>query len=487
MGALALFARQVGRQQDGLNSLGLVAALMALANPNLLWDVGFQLSFMATLGLVLYATPLTEAFLRLASRWFSGSTAQRLAGPVSEYVLLTFAAQITTLPVIAYYFKRISLVAFLVNPLILPAQPPVMIVGGLALLAGLVFQSLGQLLAYLAWPFVVFTVRVVAFFAPFPGAMLELGQVALPLILLYYALLFAWTFARPTLWARLSDLKPGRALLGLGLVTILVWRSLLAVPDGRLHLTMLDVGSGDAFLIRTPYRPLSAGGWRSQHMRAIGRPRSPPAVGSPPTRLAGGGRHLKRANCRPAGHSAALHPRSGAVGRRPIGLRRRPRPASRPGPGRHPHPYRRGGSSPGPGARRPHGSYVNHPRRAVLLLEWDSFRLLLPIGLDEDLSQSLLEEPGPMPVTTLLLSGSGAADSDPPEWLQAWNPQLVLLSVGSGDRRARPAPQVMEADDGYLLLRTDQNGWLHLSTDGERMRVEVGKKEFMVGYSMDGH
>ncbi len=66
MGALALFARQLGRQQDGLNSLGLVAALMALANPNLLWDVGFQLSFMATLGLVLYATPLTEAFVRLA-------------------------------------------------------------------------------------------------------------------------------------------------------------------------------------------------------------------------------------------------------------------------------------------------------------------------------------------------------------------------------------------------------------------------------------
>ena len=180
MGALALFARQVGRQQDGLNSLGLVAALMALANPDILWDVGFQLSFMATLGLVLYAAPLTEAFLRLASRRLSSSAAQRLSGPVGEYVLLTFAAQITTLPVIAYHFNRISLVAFLVNPLILPAQPPVMIVGGLALLVSLVFQPLGQLLAYLAWPFVVFTIRVVEFFAPFPGAMLELGQVALP-------------------------------------------------------------------------------------------------------------------------------------------------------------------------------------------------------------------------------------------------------------------------------------------------------------------
>ncbi len=48
MGGLSLFARQVGRRQQGLNSLALVAALMAVFNPNLPWDVGFQLSFTAT-------------------------------------------------------------------------------------------------------------------------------------------------------------------------------------------------------------------------------------------------------------------------------------------------------------------------------------------------------------------------------------------------------------------------------------------------------
>jgi Competence protein len=204
---------------------------------------------------------------------------------VGEYVLLTFAAQITTLPVIAYHFNRISLVAFLVNPLILPAQLPVMIVGGLALLVSLVFQPLGQLLAYLAWPFVVFTIRVVEFFAPIPGAMLQLGQVALPLILIYYALLFAWTFARPSLRSRFSSLKadcirPGVALLGLGLVVVLVWRSALATPDGRLHLEMLDVGSGDAFLIHTPagrYVLVDGGPSARALSDALGR-RLPPAI-----------------------------------------------------------------------------------------------------------------------------------------------------------------------------------------------------------------
>jgi competence protein ComEC len=70
MAGVALLARQVGRRQHGLNSLALVAALMALFHPSVLWDIGFQLSFAATLGLVLYAEPLSQAFQRLiASRW----------------------------------------------------------------------------------------------------------------------------------------------------------------------------------------------------------------------------------------------------------------------------------------------------------------------------------------------------------------------------------------------------------------------------------
>jgi beta-lactamase superfamily II metal-dependent hydrolase len=113
---------------------------------------------------------------------------------------------------------------------------------------------------------------------------------------------------------------------------------------------------------------------------------------------------------------------------------------------------------------------------AVLLLEWSNFRAPLPIGLDKHLSQTLLEEPGPMPVNALLLVSSGAADSNPPEWLLAWEPQMVLLSVGMGDRRARPAAEVLEAIEGYTLLCTDQNGWVLLSTNGEQMWVEVERR-----------
>ena len=118
LGGLALLARQVGRRQDGINSLAFVAALMVLANPLLLHSASFQLSFTATLGLVLYAQPLTDRFVRLASRRLPPDTAQRLSAPVGEYFLYTLAATLTSLPVLVYLSQHISPLSLLVNALI---------------------------------------------------------------------------------------------------------------------------------------------------------------------------------------------------------------------------------------------------------------------------------------------------------------------------------------------------------------------------------
>jgi competence protein ComEC len=138
MGCFALIARQMGRQ-TGINTLAITAALMAGDNPHIIWDVGFQLSFAATLGLVLYAEPLQTWFARLLAHRLPPATARRIAGPAGDYFLFTLAAQVMTLPIIAYHFQRISLVSIVANPVILPAQPPVMILGGLAVLLGLIW------------------------------------------------------------------------------------------------------------------------------------------------------------------------------------------------------------------------------------------------------------------------------------------------------------------------------------------------------------
>jgi competence protein ComEC len=98
LGLLTLLAFQVGRRQVGLNSLVFAAALMALITPAILWDVSFQLSFAATLGIMLYAESFNLGFTKFASRFMPGEKASYLARPVGAFLLLTLAAQITTLP-----------------------------------------------------------------------------------------------------------------------------------------------------------------------------------------------------------------------------------------------------------------------------------------------------------------------------------------------------------------------------------------------------
>jgi beta-lactamase superfamily II metal-dependent hydrolase len=112
----------------------------------------------------------------------------------------------------------------------------------------------------------------------------------------------------------------------------------------------------------------------------------------------------------------------------------------------------------------------------VLLLEWGSFRVLLPVGLDFETMDALLKDHRRLPVTALLLAGGGYAPLNPPEWIERWQPQAALLSVSAGNARGLPDRQTLEALEGITVLRTDRNGWIELSTDGEKLWVEVERK-----------
>lgn len=483
LGVLALGARQVGRRQVGVNSLAVAAALMALWNPNVLWDVGFQLSFAATLGLVLYAPPLEAGFKRLAARWLPAPAVQRLAGPAGEYLLYTLAAQVMILPVTVYHFQRLPLVSLLVNPAILPAQPPVMLAGGLALLLGLASHSLGQLAAWLAWPFAAYTIRAVEWFQRWPGGVLVFGQTALGWVGLYYFLLLGGTVfgGRLRLWLearwglvvnRLSALA-GAALVGLALLNGVVWQAALRCPDGRLHLTVLSVGSGDALLIEAP------GGAR---VLVDGGPSA--------TRLSDGlGRRLPLLDRRLAAWVVA-NPGQDNLAALPDLLERYP-------PGQVLWAGETSGTAAGRRLVR-ELSRLNVPvvnlesgqtldlgdgavlrvlsagrRGAVLLLEWERFRLLLPLGVDFESLPLLLEDPALKDVTAVLLAESGYAPANPPELMAHLNPRLALISVAAGDWQGLPSEETLQTLEGRTALRTDQVGWIELSTDGVQMWVEV--------------
>lgn len=485
MGTLALAASQIGRGA-GLNALGAAGLLMALLNPQVLWEPGFQLSFSATLGLILYAQPLEQAFTRLAGRWLNPLNAQRLAKPVGEFFLYTLAAQLLTLPVVAAHFQRLSLSALLANPLVLPAQPPLMTLGGLALLVGLIHEGAGQVLAGLAWVFALYTVRVVEALGSAGGVWIIDGfdwRAAL----LFYAALFsatAWWAPLKAWFARQfstrgAALRP-LALLSLAAGALLVWGAVLRQPDGRLHVRLLPVSgqgrSAAAVLIETPggRRVLVGGGarlslladelgrWLPFHDRQLDYL----VVALPDEN-----------------HTAAL---PGVLERFPVGAVLWAGPTHGNPEARQAYAAVQTAGIPlelaqtgqaldlGGGGRLT--VLAVSGRGATLLLEYGSFRLLLPFGLDFDDLETLQTRPDLRDLSAVLLADSGYAPLNPPEWLAHLNPQVTLLSVALDDRDGLPDQEALAAAQEYNLLRTDQNGWIGLSTDGEKLWVEVERK-----------
>jgi beta-lactamase superfamily II metal-dependent hydrolase len=116
------------------------------------------------------------------------------------------------------------------------------------------------------------------------------------------------------------------------------------------------------------------------------------------------------------------------------------------------------------------------PRGAVLLIEWENFRALLPVGMSFEALDELRFGESVGPVNVLLLADAGYAASNPAEWISNLNPELVLLSVSAADQNGMPDSEVLESLKDYDLLRTDRNGWIEITTDGTQMWVNVERK-----------
>ena len=252
MGSLGMLGVLMGRRNNGLNILGLTALGMCLLNPQLPWDVGFQLSFMATLGLVIYAQPLEARLQDWLSQRLKPGFVMSLLPPLSDYLLLTLIAQIMVLPLLAYHFGRLSWLFLLANPLILPVQPLVMILGGVALLAGLVSPAIGHLLAYLAWPFAAYTNRMVEWLVSlFPNTQ-AVGNFSVIWIVLFFTLLFSVSFIRDWKPVLKSVLKPTTALFVLGCSVITVWALAFSAPDGRLSMVLIPSNEQPVVFVQSP-------------------------------------------------------------------------------------------------------------------------------------------------------------------------------------------------------------------------------------------
>jgi competence protein ComEC len=160
MGMIVIFAKHIGRLTKVSNLLILSAVLMVVVNPKILvWDAGFQLSFFATIGLV-YLSPVLEKYFT----WLPKKLAIR------ENTTSTLSSIIFTLPMILFSFHRLSIVAPLVNLLVLPIIPLAMFLGFFQIVAAYLSPFLGQMVGWFTWLSLSYVIKMVEIFSSFTWA-----------------------------------------------------------------------------------------------------------------------------------------------------------------------------------------------------------------------------------------------------------------------------------------------------------------------------
>ncbi len=183
MGLAALLAIVSQRQVKPLASLVLAATLLLLINPLWIWDLGFQLSFLATLGLLVTAPPLMKRL-----DWLPSGIASLVAIPI--------AASVWTLPLLLSVFYVVSPYTILVNIITAPLVAVITLGGFISAILALISPHVGSLSAGILYFPVRILIEIVQFFSKLPGNQVAVGAISVYQLVVLYGLILATWFLR---------------------------------------------------------------------------------------------------------------------------------------------------------------------------------------------------------------------------------------------------------------------------------------------------
>jgi competence protein ComEC len=471
MGAATIAAALAGRPASRWHALLLAAAATLILDPRAVADAGWQLSFVAVVGIATIAGPARERLQRGG-----------LAAPVADAVAVTLAATLATAPLIAIHFDRVSLVALPANVLATLAVAPIMWLG-------LAAAALGQLAPMLAVPLVAVTGPLLGYLvglarlaAGLPGA-----QVALPLsVLIVLCALAAMLVTAPVIGGPRTG-RRRRALLAAAIFiavaaalgpALLPPRTLTPPPDGTLRVTALDIGQGDATLLQAGghailvdagpagdgiARKLKDAGVRRLDALVVTHPQADHDGGAPavlaalPVAMLLDGRGGDRSQTSTAIDAPARRVRTrvtaaqaGQVVRAgPLTLRILWPPAGPATPGIDPN-----------------------DRAVVAVAEAFGATALLTA----DAESPVLAPLDLPPVDVLKVSHHGSADTGLPALLQRLRPRVALIEVGAHNTYGHPTPATLQAlaTAVPVVKRTDRDGAVRVDLHAGQATVTGG-------------
>ncbi|MFA6989144.1 MAG: DNA internalization-related competence protein ComEC/Rec2 [Candidatus Gastranaerophilaceae bacterium] len=234
---LMLLGRLLDRKSDNIVLLALICVMLLIYNPLLLNDIGFQLSFIVTFGLLFSVSPLMEK-LKALPNWLSGA------------IVIPFVAQLWVAPIQIFHFNTFAPYSIIANIVVMPFNAIITFggfIGSILALLPFIGTSLCFLADKITDPFVYFLLWVTEYFSKLPHSLLFFGKPLLIQLFIFYLLIIIAIFAiKIDFKTQKLNVLAGILFLFLLLFPVCKWFS------QDLNLVFFNVGEGDSILIQTP-------------------------------------------------------------------------------------------------------------------------------------------------------------------------------------------------------------------------------------------
>lgn len=471
MAGMTILAGAFGREKDALTSLSFAALILLLIDPLNLFQIGFQLSFSATFSL-LFLAPLFE---------------EHFKGRIPRFILIPFSVSLSpflmTMPLILYYFSQFSVVSVLANALIIPWVAYVIILGFCSISIGSIFLPLAFIFSGALFFLLTILIGLVSFFSSLPFACFYMKPPSIPLMIGYYAGM-AWLIyvLRNKVQLKLDRIMLLTILLVIG--SIFTWHIAFSgfgiLPDRNLKIFVIDVGQGDSIFILTP---------SGKKMLIDGGDKYGGKFGAVPFLKKNGINHLDIV--------VPSHPHADHAGGLPEVLKTfKVDTVLDSGQAHTPNFYKnflalieknrvkykvvRAGdildfkdgvvaNILGPSEPLLDGTNSDANNNSIVMkLVYKDFSMLFVGDAEKEAEERLLSAGVDLESDILKVGHHGSKTSTSPNFLEAVNPKIAVISSGKRNNFGHPSPVTLERlkGAGIKVLRTDEKGTILIETDG---------------------